>query len=281
VNYVELHIGDYDKNTAHLTACEDGIYGRLLRRYYDTETELPLDLKAVQRLVRARSKEEVAAVAVVLDEFFEKTPTGWRHDRCEAEIAKYREKRAKAQRSANARWERSDRNANAYANASAEHDERNAHQTPDAKHQSEKNEPSGHTPPSAAVAADRVGVFEGHEQPRMVGNPVAPFAVALNRLGFRCTSQHPDLIAYQRDGGTVDHLTQCASLPACEGKAAAYPIRIARREIAERANPVPGATHERTDSRGGRRESLVERQQRLIAKHAAAGHYDDDAAVAG
>src|SRR3546814_2598331 len=46
MNYVELHIGDYEKATAHLTAIEDGIYGRLLRRYYDAEGPLVADLKA-------------------------------------------------------------------------------------------------------------------------------------------------------------------------------------------------------------------------------------------
>jgi uncharacterized protein YdaU (DUF1376 family) len=274
VNYVELHIGDYDKNTAHLTACEDGIYGRLLRRYYDTETELPLDVKAVQRLVRARAKDELAAVVVVLNEFFEQTSTGWRHERCEGEIAKYREKRAKAQRSANARWDRSERNAN----ASAAHDGRNAHQTPDAIHQASNTEASGDTPPPAAVG-DRIGQFEGHDDPQPGTNPVAPFAVAMNRLGFRCTSLTPDLVAYQQAGGTVDHLTECAQLPDCTGKPAAYAIRIARRELAERAPAINGVSHEPARARGNGRLSAVERVEHAIAdrraREAAAGRTFD------
>lgn len=32
MNYYEHHIGDYDQATAHLTACEDGIYGLTARR---------------------------------------------------------------------------------------------------------------------------------------------------------------------------------------------------------------------------------------------------------
>jgi uncharacterized protein YdaU (DUF1376 family) len=274
VNYVELHIGDYDKNTAHLTACEDGIYGRLLRRYYDTEAELPLDVKAVQRLVRARAKDELAAVVVVLNEFFEQTPTGWRHERCEGEIAKYREKRSKAQRSANARWDRSERNAN----ASAAHDGRNAHQTPDAIHQASNTEASGDTPPPAAVG-DRIGQFEGHDDPQPGTNPVAPFAVAMNRLGFRCTSLTPDLVAYQQAGGTVDHLTECAQLPDCTGKPAAYAIRIARRELAERAPAINGVSHEPARARGNGRLSAVERVEHAIAdrraREAAAGRTFD------
>lgn len=258
MNYIELHIGDYDKDTAHLTACEDGIYGRMLRRYYNTEAELPLEVKAVQRLVRARTKDELAAVSVLLSEFFVQTATGWRHERCEKEIAKYCEKRTKAQRSANARWERSERNAN----ASPEHDERNAHHTPDASPQSTKTDTSGHTPPLAAVPADRVGVFEGHDEPRDTPNPVAAFAIALNRLEFRCTSANPDLVAYAKAGGTVDHLSQCAGLPACIGKPAAYVIRIARRELAEHAPTINGATHVRPDQR---RDSIPDRAAKRLA----------------
>lgn len=97
MNYVELHIGDYDKATAHLTACEDGIYGRLIRWYYDIEEPLPSDLKAIQRRVRARARDEKAAVETVLDEFFELRDDGWHHKRCDEEIAKYRDAQSEAE----------------------------------------------------------------------------------------------------------------------------------------------------------------------------------------
>lgn len=108
MNYVELHIGDYDKATAHLTACEDGIYGRLLRRYYDTEAPLCADIKALQRFVRARSKDELAAVQTVLDEFFVLESDGWHHKRCDHEIRRYREKCQKARDSVSKRWAKRD-----------------------------------------------------------------------------------------------------------------------------------------------------------------------------
>lgn len=90
------------------------------------------------------------------------------------------------------------------------------------------------TPP----AADTVGQFEGHAEPKPGINPAAPFAIALNRAGFRCTPLNPDLVAYVGEGGTVEHLLQCAAMPDCAGKAAAYPIRIARRELTEHAKPI-------------------------------------------
>jgi len=97
VNYFELHIGDYDKATSHLTACEDGIYGRLMRRYYNTESPLPVELKAIQRFARARSREEKEAVETVLEEFFVLESDGWHHKRCDEEISKYQETQGDAE----------------------------------------------------------------------------------------------------------------------------------------------------------------------------------------
>jgi uncharacterized protein YdaU (DUF1376 family) len=89
VNYFEHHIGDYDKNTSHLTACEDGIYHRMLRRYYDKERPLPGDSNEIKRLVRARVPAERKAVDDVLAEFFHLENDGWHHDVCDAALADY------------------------------------------------------------------------------------------------------------------------------------------------------------------------------------------------
>lgn len=111
INYYEHHIGDYAQATAHLSFIEDAAYSRLIRKYYAEEKPLPADLKAVQRLVGARTKEERQAVSDILDEFFELEDDGWHNKRCDAEITRYRGKQDKARASAEARW--SKRNANA------------------------------------------------------------------------------------------------------------------------------------------------------------------------
>lgn len=148
MNYYEHHIGDYAQATAHLSFIEDAAYSRLIRKYYAEEKPIPADLKAVQRLVGARTKEERQAVSDILDEFFELEDDGWHNKRCDDEIARYRGKQDKARASAEARW--SKRNANAIrthdendANASTVNDanamrtqcEGNAHQSPDTSHQ--------------------------------------------------------------------------------------------------------------------------------------------------
>ncbi len=91
MNYYEHHIGDYAEATAHLSFVEDAAYSRLIRKYYAQEKALPADLKAVQRLVGARTKEEKEAVETVLAEFFELQDDGWHQGRCDEVIAKYLE----------------------------------------------------------------------------------------------------------------------------------------------------------------------------------------------
>lgn len=91
MNFYPHHIGDYLTATAHLTWVEDCAYRRLLDVYYSREAALPLDVAQASRLVRATGKDERKAVETVLREFFQETPEGWKHGRCEAEIEKARD----------------------------------------------------------------------------------------------------------------------------------------------------------------------------------------------
>lgn len=122
MNHFPFHIGDYAEATGHLTFVEDSAYLRCIRKYYSTEKPLPVDIKAVQRLVGARSKEEMQAVETILNEFFTLEDDGWHNARCDAELAIYFEKSDKAKASANARWKPSSGNPNAMRT----HSERNA-----------------------------------------------------------------------------------------------------------------------------------------------------------
>lgn len=112
LNYYPHHIGDYDKDTKHLTMLEDSAYRRMLDIYYGTERPLPRDQQAIYRLVRARSHAEKLAVDVVIGEFFTEGDDGWHNARADAEIAKAVCKSDKARASAGRRWH-SDGNANA------------------------------------------------------------------------------------------------------------------------------------------------------------------------
>ena len=86
LNYYKRHIGDYAAATRHLSLLEHGVYCLMLDVYYTSEKALPVDTRAVQRLVNARGEDEREAVSVVLQEFFVLRDDGWHQGRCDDEI---------------------------------------------------------------------------------------------------------------------------------------------------------------------------------------------------
>ena len=98
MNYYPFHLGDYASHTGHLSPMEDLAYRRMLDAYYLREGQLPKDVTELARLIRLR--DDAATVRDVLNEFFQETPDGWRHIRCDEEILKMQDKQAKARASA-------------------------------------------------------------------------------------------------------------------------------------------------------------------------------------
>ena len=90
MNYYPHHIGDFDKATRHLSRIERSVYRDMIEIYYDTESQLTLDIKSLCRIVLAKTNEELTAVEQVLNEFFIKTENGFFHVRCDEEIKRYR-----------------------------------------------------------------------------------------------------------------------------------------------------------------------------------------------
>lgn len=89
MNQYPHHIGDFNNATRHLTRVERSIYSDMIDMYYDTEAPLVLDVPTLKRKLLARTKDEAAAVDVILAEFFEETASGWFHERCDFEITKF------------------------------------------------------------------------------------------------------------------------------------------------------------------------------------------------
>ena len=92
MNYYQHHIGDFMRDTAHLSPVEECFYRRALDWYYVNEKPLPLDLDQVNRYLRAKTKTDRTAIGIVLSDFFKKTASGFVHSRCELEIEKFRSK---------------------------------------------------------------------------------------------------------------------------------------------------------------------------------------------
>lgn len=100
VKYFEMHIGDYMRDTAHLSMVEDGAYKRLLFWYYANEKPIPADIKQACRFVSANSKQEREAVAAVLKDFFVLEEDGYHQARADKEISRFKDKQEKARKSA-------------------------------------------------------------------------------------------------------------------------------------------------------------------------------------
>jgi uncharacterized protein YdaU (DUF1376 family) len=128
--YYQHHIGDYRKDTSHLSLVEHGIYRQLLDLYYITEK--PLDKKSI-RLIGARTDQEIAMAELILNEFFEKKGTKYYHRRCDDEIQNYKLKSLKASESSNKRWSNIKKLGD--ANAMPTQCEGNANQEPITKNQ--------------------------------------------------------------------------------------------------------------------------------------------------
>jgi len=90
VNFYKRYIGDYQRDTNHLTLVEHGVYTVLLDHYYARRGPLPGDLAALYRLCRATTRVEKRAVQSVADQFFPEQIDGTRtNDRATREIAKW------------------------------------------------------------------------------------------------------------------------------------------------------------------------------------------------
>ena len=120
LHYYQFNIGDYRRDTAHLSLLEHGIYRQLIDTYYLSEKPLCTDIATLMRTHCIRTADEEQSLKNVLHDFFELLEDGWHHRGCERVIDQYRAKSDKAKASAMARWGQSD------ANALQTHSKRNA-----------------------------------------------------------------------------------------------------------------------------------------------------------
>lgn len=106
MHYYQFNIGDYRKDTSHLSLLEHGIYRLLLDTYYLDEGPLCSDKAKLMRTHCIRSADEVQALENVLEDFFELTEDGYFHKKCDEELTKVYEKSAKARAAAEKRWDK-------------------------------------------------------------------------------------------------------------------------------------------------------------------------------
>lgn len=87
MNFFKLYIGDYQRDTAHLSVTEHGAFLLMLQHYYATEKPLPTG-KALHRMLRAQDKQEREAIDAVAKQFWTVTTEGLVNERADQEIQK-------------------------------------------------------------------------------------------------------------------------------------------------------------------------------------------------
>lgn len=95
MNFYKRYMGDFSRDTAHLTMLERGAYNDMLDYYYATEKPLPAAKEALYRIARAMNGGERRAVDRIAEQFFPVNSDGLRHNkRADREIAKHEKQAA-------------------------------------------------------------------------------------------------------------------------------------------------------------------------------------------
>jgi uncharacterized protein YdaU (DUF1376 family) len=212
MNYYSRHIGDYLKDTAHLSLLEHGVFSRLLDVYYTKEG--PIADAEAARLIGARTKEERAALKVVLSEFFVSDGESWLQRRCEAEIARAKDKQRKASASASARWDKTNTHSERTTDAMRTHSEGNA--------------PNNHTPIANSQYQENTHTATPTDAGRV--------CLLMREIGLAAVNPgHPTLIALIDAGATDAEFIGAATSAVAGGKGFAYALGTLKRQREEAA----------------------------------------------
>lgn len=206
MNYYERHLGDYAKDTGHLSLLEHGVYTLLLDRYYATECGIPED--QAHRIARARTADERAAVDVVLAEFFRIEGNLWVNGRVEEELEKARGRIASARENGKkgGRPPKKNRNEtqekpNGFSLGYENETGSKAHQSPDTTSTPDRSQQAPEISEGASLAGQA--------------------CLLMRRAGCHTTNpSHPDLLAAIAEGVTPQALADTAA----EGLARAPPV---------------------------------------------------------
>jgi len=234
VNYYEHHLGDYAKDTAHLSMIEHGAYRLLLDRYYATEQGIPAE--QAHRVARARTKEEREAVGVVLTEFFQLVDGVWINGRAEEEIAKaqVRITAAKSNGKKGGRPRKKDNpdgtqeKPGGFSVGSENETQPKAHHTPDTKHHTQLTHTESSPPELRPDELQRAPSLAGQVCMAMKAQGVADV-----------NPGHLDLLRLIEAGATVDEFVGCAQEAVAKGKGFAYAVGTVKRRREEAAAAKP------------------------------------------
>lgn len=259
MNFYKHYIGDFQRDTGHLSLTERGAYLALIHHYYATEKPLPNSLDSLCRISGAVTKAEREAVKSVIS-FFELMDSGLVHSRIEAEIEKAgdissknreiavrREAKRKADREVKKQsLDEHEKSTKRAQSVPPDEHEKSTNQTPDTRHQTK--------PPSDNKT--HTENLEGVSELEIAGR----VCVGLRNLGVIHTNpQHADLLQLIRDGTTEQELLSAGSMAAEKGKGFSYALGIAKSRREEKKQA--GANH--ATSTPNRNTSRLQHAERI------------------
>lgn len=255
INWFKLYIGDYQRDTAHLSVTEHGAYLLMLQHYYATEKPLPTG-KALHRMLRAQDKAEREAIDTVAAQFWTETPDGLVNDRADAEITKAGAQAETNRAIAQAREARRKASRTEHEQSTNRSTNVQPNQTPDTRHQTE-------IPERAATSTEvaREPDTGGHEP-----TPAGLVCRAMRKAGMPDVNPgDPRLLALIAQGATAAEFEGLAAEAVSKGKGFAWVLVVLskRREEAAAitlAPPVP----ERPEASGV--SPQVEATRRMLAE---------------
>lgn len=213
MHYYEHNIGDYRRDTAHLSLLEHGVYRQLLDLYYLEESPIPKDNRWVMRRLSAKTEDEQNAVVSVLNDFFLDCDDGWRHHRCDSVIADYvakcdknkvNGKKGGRPKSIPER-EKTQSVISGLANGKPNESETNPNQEPLTKNHKPKEKSEVDQPPAS---------------PPTVAGAICARLKLLGTTGLN--PHHPKLIELLKAGITEEELASAAEEPSSKGKSLAW-----------------------------------------------------------
>ena len=119
MNFYKRFVGDYQRDTGHLSLTEHGAYTLLLDIHYATEKPLPSSKQSVYRLLRAIDESEQTAIDRILDEFWTQTDNGWVNPKALELIDDKQKRSEKAKELADKRWENTEKASDSDASGDA------------------------------------------------------------------------------------------------------------------------------------------------------------------
>jgi uncharacterized protein YdaU (DUF1376 family) len=111
LHYYQFNIGDYRRDTTHLSLLEHGVYRQILDTYYLNGGPLEANHEKLMRTHSIRTADEMQAYENVVNDFFAVEGGLLIHKGCDKVIQAFRKKSESASASASARWKASDANA--------------------------------------------------------------------------------------------------------------------------------------------------------------------------